>query len=376
MKAQSDDIRWMRRALSLARRAEGQTRPNPPVGAVIVENGAPLGEGWHHAAGQPHAEVNAFASCPRKPSRKATLYVTLEPCCTTGRTPPCTDLILRSGIRRVVVACPDPNPRHAGRGFDILRNAGIDVTVGPCRAEAEALIEPFVMRTLNERPFFTVKLAMTLDGRIADRTGSSRWISSDKARDYVQSLRRRCDAVIVGAGTVIADNPSLLCRLRGAPQTLFRIIIDGRCRVPSSAQVLADAAAERTVVVTAREPSAGKLRELTSHGARVWTLPSASDPNAVDFHALAHRLADEGFMRMLCEGGGLLAGSLVRAGLADEFQLFYAPKFLGDAAARPGLAGMDLLLPDSIALETRSARFVGRDLLVVARPIPKCAESK
>ena len=376
MKAQPDDARWMRRALSLARRAEGQTRPNPPVGAVIVENGAPLGEGWHHAAGQPHAEVNAFASCPRPPSRDATLYVTLEPCCTTGRTPPCTDLILRSGIRRVVAACPDPTPRHAGRGFDILRGAGIDVAVGPCRAEAEALIEPFATRTLKGRPFFTVKLAMTLDGRIADRAGSSRWITADKARAYVQRLRRRCDAVIVGAGTVAADDPSLLCRLRGAPQNLFRVIVDGRCRIPASARVLTDPATPRTIVATAREPSDARMRALTAHGARMWTLPSASDPDAVDLSALARRLGDEGFMHVLCEGGGLLAGSLARAGLADEFQFFYAPKILGDAAARPCLAGMDLLLPDSVGLETRSARFIGRDLLVVARPAPPCEKSE
>lgn len=374
MKAQPDDIRWMRRALSLARRAEGRTRPNPPVGAVIVENGAPLGEGFHHAAGQPHAEVNAFASCPRPPSRDATLYVTLEPCCTAGRTPPCTDLILRSGIRRVVVACADPNPRHAGRGLDILRAAGIEVAAGPCRAEAEALIEPFATRMLRGRPFFTVKLAMTLDGRIADRTGASRWITSEKAREYVQRLRRRCDAVIVGAGTVTADDPSLLCRLRGAPRDLLRVVVDGRCRIPASARVLADAAAERTVVVTAREPSAARMRALSAHGARVWVLPSKADPDAADLQALARRLGDEGIMHALCEGGGKLAGALAGAGLADEFQLFYAPKILGDPRAVPGIAGMGLLMPDSLELESRSARFIGRDLLVVARPVTRCAE--
>lgn len=368
MTAVANDARWMRRALALARRAEGMTRPNPPVGAVIVENGAPLGSGWHHAAGQPHAEVNAFAACPRPPSRDATLYVTLEPCCTAGRTPPCTDLIVRSGIRRVVAACPDPNPRHAGRGFEVLSAAGIEVATGVCRAEAEALIEPFATRMLKGRPFFTVKLASTLDGRIADRDGSSQWITGEKARAWVQRMRRRCDAVIVGAGTVAADDPSLLCRLAGAPKNLFRVIVDGRGRIPASARVLNDEAAARTVVATAVELPQKRIREITARGARVWTMPSAEGGGAVDLRALAKRLGDEGLMHVLCEGGGKLAGSLAAAGLADEFALFYAPKVLGDACATPCIAGLDLPLSGALSLEIREMRRIGADLLVMARP--------
>ena len=197
---QSTDARWMARAIMLARRGEGGTHPNPPVGAVVVRKGKVLGEGWHRQAGLPHAEVEAIHAC-RSPVKEATLYVTLEPCCTHGRTPPCTDLIIRSGIARVVVGCVDPNPRHASRGFRLLHKAGIEVTTGVCSAECSRLIEPFAMRITNGRPFVTLKLAMTLDGCIADRGGASKWITGPAARATVQSLRQRVDAVMVGAGT-------------------------------------------------------------------------------------------------------------------------------------------------------------------------------
>ncbi|MGD9612132.1 MAG: bifunctional diaminohydroxyphosphoribosylaminopyrimidine deaminase/5-amino-6-(5-phosphoribosylamino)uracil reductase RibD, partial [Kiritimatiellia bacterium] len=194
------DSKWMHRALALARRAEGMTRPNPPVGAVVVKNGRKIGQGWHKKAGGPHAEVFALRQAGAA-ARGATLYVTLEPCSTFGRTPPCTDAILRAGIARVVVGTADPNPQHAGRGLRLLRKAGIRVDVGACADEAAALVAPIACHVLRKRPSITLKLGLSLDGRIADPTHSSRWITGPEARETVQTLRRASDAVMVGAGT-------------------------------------------------------------------------------------------------------------------------------------------------------------------------------
>lgn len=359
----------MRQALVLARRGEGRTRPNPPVGAVVVRGRRLLGAGWHHRAGGPHAEVEAIRACAGVP-RGATLYVTLEPCCTTGRTPPCTDLILASGLRRVVVGCVDPNPRHAGRGLELLRQAGLEVVCGVCQTQAEALIEPFATRLRLGRPFVTLKLALTLDGRIADRDGLSRWITGPPARAWVQRARRRCDALLVGAGTVLADDPSLCCRLPGA-QVAWRVIVDGRGRVAPEARVVTDAAASRTLMVTTRAVPSVRREAWTTHGARVWTLPGSR--GRVDLADLLRRLAAEGLLHVLCEGGGDLAGDLVRHGLVDAYAFFYAPLLLGDAAARPGLAGVDLRLPQARRLAVQRLRRLGDDWLIEARPAPEAS---
>ncbi len=354
----------MGQALAWARRGEGRTRPNPPVGAVVVRGRRILGAGCHRQAGGPHAEVHAIRACERVP-RGATLYVTLEPCCTTGRTPPCTDLIISSGIRRVVVGCVDPNPRHAGRGLDLLRQAGLEVVCGVRQAESEALIEPFVTRLRLGRPFVTLKLALTLDGRIADRDGQSRWITGPQARAWVQRARRRCDAVLVGAGTVLADDPSLCCRLPGT-QAAWRVIVDGRGRVAPGARVLTDVAAGRTLMVTTRAVPAARREAWAAHGARVWILPGAR--GRIDLADLLRRLASEGLLHVLCEGGGDLAGDLVRHDLVDAYALFYAPLLLGDSAARPGFAGTNLRLPHARRLLVQRVRRVGADWLLEARP--------
>ena len=359
------DYCWMDRALALARRGEGCTRPNPPVGAVAVREGRLLGEGFHARAGLPHAEVEALNACRESP-RGATLYVTLEPCCTHGHTPPCTDLLISSGIARVVVGCPDPNPRHASRGFHILHDAGIAVTRGVREEECLRLIEPFACRLAMGRPFVTLKLAMTLDGRIADRTGQSKWITGPEAREAVQALRRRVDAVMVGAGTVMADNPGLRCRLPDAPSA-WRVVVDGRGRTPATARVCTDAWAETTVLATSSACSDAKRRAWGRKGARVWTIPVNRDGH-VNLLRLLRRLADEGIMHLLCEGGGTLAGSLIRARLVDEYRFFYTPAVMGDTRAVSGVTGAGFTLARMPRLRIEEVSRLGADLLVRARP--------
>ena len=359
------DARWMRRALRLARKAEGHTRPNPPVGAVVVKNGRILGEGFHTRAGQPHAEVEALDACRASP-RGATLYVTLEPCSTAGRTPPCTGRIIRDGLARVVVGCPDPNPRHAGAGLAQLAAAGIEVTEGVCRAQAEELIAPFAKHITTGLPFVTLKLAMTLDGHIADRRSSSKWITGEKARLEVQRMRRRADAVMVGAGTVLADDPSLLCRLPGGG-TLSRVIVDASGRTPPAAHVCTDTAAAQTIIATAPDSAKRNAEAWTKNGARVWTF-TRDRTLRIPLRQLLKRLGKEGILHVLCEGGAELAGALNDAKLVDEFCFFYAPVILGDTRAISAINGNGVLMPALSRMTIRETRRIGDDLLVRAQP--------
>jgi diaminohydroxyphosphoribosylaminopyrimidine deaminase/5-amino-6-(5-phosphoribosylamino)uracil reductase len=328
----------MQKALALARRGEGLTRPNPPVGAVLVQNGKIIAEGFHKKAGGPHAEVNCLRQVEGKKSKSlksATLYVTLEPCSTFGRTPPCTDLIVSRGIGRVVIGAKDPNPAHAGRGIRILRRAGIEVITGVCRAEADQLIAPFAKRILTGMPYVTLKLAATADGRIADASGESKWITGPQARAKVQELRRAADAILVGAGTVRADNPSLLPRPARGRQP-WRVIAGSK--IPGKSRVLTDDAAGQTLVLD--DTPEEILRELGSRGV----------------------------MHVLCEGGGELAGSLVRAGLVDAFALFIAPSLIGgDGVPMFGKDGWPLAkMP---VLKFQALEKCGKDVLIRASPV-------
>jgi diaminohydroxyphosphoribosylaminopyrimidine deaminase/5-amino-6-(5-phosphoribosylamino)uracil reductase len=326
---------FMQRALALARRGEGLTRPNPPVGAVLVQNGEIIAEGFHKKAGLDHAERACLKKSPISNLQSSILYVTLEPCSTHGRTPPCTDLILSRGIRRVVIGCKDPNPAHAGRGIRILRRAGVEVITGVCRAEAEALIAPFAKRMLTGLPYVTLKLASTVDGRIADASGKSKWITGPQARAKVQELRRSADAIMVGAGTVRTDDPSLLPR-PSKGRNPWRVIIGSE--IPAKSKALCDEAAERTLVMN------GPLKKILRD------------------------LAGRGVMHVLCEGGGDLAGSLVRAGLVDEFALFIAPSLLGgDGFPMVGKKGWPLAKMPRLRFQTLEK--IGNDVLIRANPV-------
>lgn len=327
------DEKHMMRAIELAKQGEGLTRPNPPVGAVLVQNDQVIAEGWHERAGGPHAEVNCLESAIGN-LKSAILYVTLEPCSTHGRTPPCTDIILEKGIGRVVVSVVDLNPQHAGRGLDILKGAGVEVVSGVCEAEGRALVAPFEKFITTGLPYVTLKLASTLDGKIADSQGDSKWITGPEARERVQEMRRRADAIMVGAGTVRADDPSLLPRPADG-RTPWRVIIGED--IPSGSKVLTDGAAGQTLV------RAGNLATI---------LKELAEKHDV--------------MHVLCEGGGQLAAGLVEKRLVDEFAFFIAPKLMG-ADGLPNFGKTGGLMADVENLTFHSVEQVGKHILVKAK---------
>jgi diaminohydroxyphosphoribosylaminopyrimidine deaminase / 5-amino-6-(5-phosphoribosylamino)uracil reductase len=356
------DLKWMNQALALARRAEGMTRPNPPVGAIVVKNGRKIGQGWHKKAGGPHAEVFALRQAGAA-ARGATLYVSLEPCSTFGRTPPCSEAIIRAGISRVVVGAVDPNPKHAGRGLRLLRKAGIRVEVGACAEEAADLIAPFACHMLRQRPFFTLKLGLSLDGRIADSAHSSRWITGPEARKEVQTIRRTADAILVGAGTVRHDNPSLWPR-PDRKRKPWRVIVAREGPLPIAAQVFADSHADRTLVAAPKGWQPACARKLRQQGVTVLELPQ----NRM-LPALAAALGKLGILRVLCEGGGILAGALLQARLVDELCVFLSPMLIGGPVGATGQT--EWPLKHAPRFELKESRPVGKDLFLRLVPTGK-----
>lgn len=361
---------WMRRALELARRGEGCTRPNPPVGAIVVRNGVEVGAGYHREAGGPHAEVWALRAAGER-ARGATLYVTLEPCSTFGRTPPCTDLIIRSGISRVVAAMRDPNPLHRGRGLTILRRKGVQVITGPGREEARRLLAPFAKWITTGRPYITVKLGLTFDGRIADESGKSKWITGPSARSIVRRLRCRADAILVGARTARIDNPHLLCGKK-RPVVPYRIVVTASGHISAQANLLSDKFVANTIIVTGRNCPSSRIRSYKTAGAQVWVLPSKS--GRIQLQELASRLGKIGLLHVLCEGGAELAGELIRSGLVDEFVFFVAPTILGGWRALPAITGRGWPLATAPRLRFEEVSRAGRDILI--RAVPLCDREK
>ncbi|MDD2239304.1 MAG: bifunctional diaminohydroxyphosphoribosylaminopyrimidine deaminase/5-amino-6-(5-phosphoribosylamino)uracil reductase RibD [Kiritimatiellae bacterium] len=355
------DLTWMEQAVALARRGEGLTRPNPPVGAVLVKNGHRIGTGWHRRAGGPHAEIYALRQAGPQ-ARGATLYVTLEPCSTQGRTPPCIEAILQAGIQRVVIAAIDPNPLHAGRGVRLLRRGGIQVAVGACAQEAADLIAPFACYVQHNRPYITLKLGLSLDGRIADHTHSSRWITGPDARGVVQAMRRASDAILVGAGTVRHDNPSLWPRPDRQRQP-WRIIAVQSGSLPLSAQVFNDPHADRTIVAVPKGWRPATAQKLRRKGVQVWELPRTRY-----FSALARELGRLGVLRVLCEGGGILAGELIQAGLTDALCVFLSPMLIGGPVGATG--HRQWRLKQAPRFEIKQVQAVGKDLLLRMAPSP------
>ncbi len=318
---------FMGRALELARRGEGRTRPNPPVGAVVVRDGAIVGEGFHPRAGEPHAEIFALRQAAQA-ARGADLYVTLEPCCHHGKTPPCTEAILAAGVSRVFVGALDPNPKVDGGGVAALRSAGVAVEAGILEADCRRLIAPFAKHVRTGVPHVTLKSAMTLDGRTASGTGDSRWISSEASREYVHRLRDRVDAVMVGIGTVLQDDPRLTTRLPGGGRDADRIVVDARLQIPEDAALLRLDSGASTVIATTCDALPDKAARLRERGVQVLELPSQDD-GGVDLCALMRHLGALGYQSILLEGGARLTGAALRAGIVDRVQIFIAPILLG-----------------------------------------------
>lgn len=328
------DRKYMARALQLALRGAGHTRPNPMVGAVLVKDGRIIGEGWHKQYGGPHAEVNAFASATEDPEG-ATLYVSLEPCSHYGKTPPCADLIIRKKVARVVAALEDPNPLVSGRGFRKLRANGIRVTVGVLAEEARHINDVFLTYVTRKRPFVLYKAAMSLDGKIACHTGESQWISSEKSREEVQRLRGILSGIMVGAGTVIADNPRLTCRMEEY-ENPARIIVDGKLRVPLESRIFHEPG--RNIILTTSEASLEKKKALENLGVELIEADS-EEPGKVDLKSAMLALGIKGIDGILLEGGPTLAASALEAGIIDAVRFYIAQKIIGGREAPSPFAG-------------------------------------
>jgi riboflavin biosynthesis protein RibD len=337
------DHNYMALALALAKRAEGMTSPNPMVGAVIVRSGRIVGQGYHKKAGLPHAEINALRQAGAK-AKGAMLYVTLEPCDHFGRTPPCTDAIIKSGIKRVVIAMKDPNPLNNGSGIRKLNRHGIRTAVGLLANDAATMNRHYIKYITKKIPFVTVKVAQSLDGKIATWTGDSKWISSEDSRRYVHKLRSMSDAVMVGANTVRMDDPLLLSKLSRGKQPI-RVIVSGRSPLPSRAKIFSDPHKAPVIVVKPQTCSEGK----------------------VSLKKLLTDLAKRGITNILVEGGGELIAGLVKEGLVDRFLVFIAPKIIGGRDAKTAVEGIGIKkIKDALLLKNISVKRFNEDILIDA----------
>ncbi|MBB5323489.1 diaminohydroxyphosphoribosylaminopyrimidine deaminase/5-amino-6-(5-phosphoribosylamino)uracil reductase [Anoxybacillus tepidamans] len=357
------DERYMRFALEVAKTGLGQTAPNPAVGAVVVKNGEIVGFGAHLKAGEPHAEVHAIRMAGDK-AKGATVYVTLEPCSHFGKTPPCADLLVETGVKRVVIATTDPNPLVAGKGIEKLQNAGIDVTVGVLKEEADELNRIFFHYITTKTPFVTLKYACSLDGKIATKTGDSKWITSEEARRDVHSYRALHDAILVGVNTVIADDPRLTVRLSEGGKNPIRIILDTHLRTPFHANVIQDTEAETWLIVGSDVP---KERMALYEKPHVRIIPMNA-PN-IDIRELLHMLAEQKVTSVFVEGGSRVHDSFVQAGAVQEIVAYFAPKIIGGNDARTPVGGVGFAkMADVLELTIKRIETIGSDIKVVAIP--------
>ena len=359
------DEKYMRLALRLAKKGTGRTSPNPLVGAVVVKGKTIVGRGYHHRAGEPHAEVLALRQAGRK-GRGATLYLNLEPCAHFGRTPPCTHAILAASIRRVVAGMKDPNPVVSGRGIRQLRRGGVTVDVGILREECRELNGPFSKFITTGKPFVTLKAAISLDGKVATRSGDSRWVSSQASRNYVHRLRQAMDAVMVGIGTVLKDDPLLTVRLPGGkkPHQPLRVVVDSRLRIPLHSQLVRTAGLYPTLIATTRAASSSRRKWLAQANVEILILENDAQGH-VSLKALMKELARRSVVSVLLEGGSTLTASAVREEVVDRLLFFLAPKIIGGERA-PGVVGGEgiLRLKDAKPVKILKVRRMGPDFLI------------
>lgn len=373
----------MRRAIELAKKGGGYVHPNPLVGCVVVKDDEIIAEGYHEKYGEFHAERNALTRCQSE-TKGASLYVTLEPCCHYGKTPPCTEIIIEKGIKKVFVGILDPNPLVAGKGVKILRDAGIEVEVGLCDNEIREMNKVFLKYITTKRPYVIMKTAMTLDGKIAAYTGDSKWVTNEESRKKVHELRSELAGVVVGIGTVLADDPMLTCRLEGNHHQPIRIVVDSNLRIPADSQLVKTAKEYRTIVacrhfdrseaerseveksslnVNKQKGFLDSLRSLEMTGVEL--LECQSNNNHVDINDLMTRLGSMGIDSLLLEGGGTLNAAFLEAGCVDEVWAFIAPKIIGGEGAKTPVSGKGIdKMSEAINLQDIDIQNINGDILI------------
>lgn len=350
----ANDKHWMQHALSLAERGKGDVEPNPMVGAVIVKDDQLISEGWHHKYGEAHAEVDALSKV-NNDAHDATIYVTLEPCCHQGKTPPCTEAVIQAKPKRVVIAMRDPFPQVSGQGIAQLQAAGIEVDVGICKDEAHQLNAPYLKLVQAGRPYVHLKWAMTLDGKISTRTGDSQWISNEQSRRQVHELRGRVDAILVGIGTALADDPQLTARPPG-PRIATRIVLDSQGRIPLDSQLVQTACEIPTIIVTTSDAPKEKLEQ---HGCEVLVMSSLTD--------LLDELGRRRMTNILVEGGAKVLGSFIDQQLADALHIYIGPKLFGGRDAPSPIAGEGVTkVIESPAIQIKKIEQFENDVMIHA----------
>jgi diaminohydroxyphosphoribosylaminopyrimidine deaminase/5-amino-6-(5-phosphoribosylamino)uracil reductase len=355
-----DDEKWMKRALRLAEAGRGRTSPNPVVGAVLVKSGKVVGEGYHSKIGEAHAEMIAVRQAGEK-ARGAVLYINLEPCTHYGRTPPCVPQVIKAGVKRVVIGMEDPNPVVNGKGIEALRRSGLDVKVGVLARECQRLNEAFCKYILKKVPFVVLKVAATLDGKIATRTGDSKWISGEASRRFVHKLRDEVDGVLVGVGTVLRDDPLLTARMKEGGEP-YRIVLDSRLKIPEEAKIFEYFPSKVILATTGFAPQ-DKIERLEKRGVRVLIIDSKE--GRVDLRSCLRKLGEIGIMNLLVEGGSQVNGSFLDEALIDKFVLFLSPRLIGDPQALGIFGGRGVSnLKEAIGLKEIKTKRIGEDIFI------------
>jgi len=352
---------YIKRCIELAKQGEGKVAPNPLVGAVVLDkNGVVIAEGYHEKYGELHAEANALKNVGEE-AKGGTIYVSLEPCSHWGKTPPCADLIIEKGLKKLVVGMVDPNPVVAGRGIERCKNAGIEVITGVLEDECKKLNEIFIKHITQKKPFVAIKTACTMDGKIATKTGSSKWITSENARNEVQRLRNKYDAILTGSGTVIADNPSMNCRMEKGRNPV-RIVVDSELKTSPDSKIYNNDNT-RVIIAVKQDINEEKIKQYPENVEFIKCTPNQD--GKVDLKYLINKLYETGITSILVEAGGILNGQLVKSGLVDKIYMFMAPKILGDSEGKSFIEGFDIKdINDSLGLKFDAIKEYSPDILV------------